>query len=84
MSRTFLLSWDCLGLEAVINISDIEQEAMWNTLRGDPLPNLDSGIAEQDIRDMFETDPQGSADLVRERGNKVFSDRRNATEVRIV
>ena len=26
MSHTYLLSWDCLGLEACINISDIDKE----------------------------------------------------------
>ena len=26
MSHTYLLSWDCTGLEAVVNISDIEKE----------------------------------------------------------
>lgn len=32
-------------------------------------------IAEKDLWDMFQTDPQGSADLIRERGNRVYSDR---------
>jgi hypothetical protein len=33
------------------------------------------GITEDDIRDMFEADPQGAADTIRRIGNKVFSDR---------
>lgn len=45
---------------------------------------IESGITEDDVRDMFESDPQGSADLVRERGNKIYSDRVNKQEVRIV
>jgi len=111
MSNLFLLSWDCNGLEAVINITDYEKEATWATLKDEDTPtNLSSmvrhlmlraranpqrhyeiytmtvaeGIADADIRDMFELDPQGSADLVRDRGNEIYSDRRNATEVKIV
>ena len=37
------LMWDCYGLEAAVNISDIEKKRTWATLRGDdskemPLP----------------------------------------------
>jgi hypothetical protein len=32
-------------------------------------------ITEKELWDMFESDPQGSADLIRMRGNKVYSDR---------
>ena len=35
------------------------------------------GITDEDIRTMFEQDPQGSADLIRDRGNKIYSDRYN-------
>jgi len=35
MSHTYLLSWDCLGLEACINISDIDKEKMWSALKND-------------------------------------------------
>ena len=111
MSNLFLLSWDCNGLEAVINVTDYEKEATWATLKNEDTPtNLGSmvrhlmlraranpqrhyeiytmtvaeGIADADIRNMFESDPQGSADLVRDRGNEIYSDRRNATEVKIV
>jgi hypothetical protein len=33
MSHTYILSWDCLGLEACINISDIDKEVMWEALK---------------------------------------------------
>jgi hypothetical protein len=33
MSHTYLLSWDCNGIEAVVNISDLEKEKMWSTLK---------------------------------------------------
>lgn len=37
--------------------------------------HVDNGITKDDIVDMFETNPQGMADLIRERGNKIHSDR---------
>jgi hypothetical protein len=33
------------------------------------------GVSEQDMWDMFTNDPQMAADLVRERGNQLYSDR---------
>lgn len=111
MSNLFLVSWDCQGLEAVINLTDYEKEVTWATLKDeDTLTNLGSmvrhlmlraqanpqrhyeiytmqvaeGIADEDIRSMFDSDPQGSADLIRDRGNQIYSDRRNATAVKIV
>jgi hypothetical protein len=33
------------------------------------------GITSQDIKDMFEAAPQYAADLIRERGHKLYSDR---------
>jgi hypothetical protein len=35
----------------------------------------DNGITDEDIRGMFDADPQCAADIIRERGNKIFSDR---------
>jgi len=35
------------------------------------------GVTEQDMWDMFNNDPQTAADLVRERGNCLYSDRVN-------
>jgi hypothetical protein len=37
--------------------------------------NVDSEIDEDDIRLMFEDNPQGSADMIRERGIGIYSDR---------
>ena len=44
---------------------------------------VDEGIDEADIREMFDADPQYSADLIRDRGNKIYSDRVNKKEVKI-
>jgi hypothetical protein len=111
MSNTFLLSWDCQGIEAVVNISDYEKEVIWAKLSSTDSPDrlrgvvqhlmiraranpqrhyeiytmqVESGITEDDVREMFEQDPQGSAKLVRDRGNQIYSDRANPREVKIV
>lgn len=102
--HTYLLSWDCYGLESCVNISDIEKNAVWKTLKGestarDPslnqivsmitlrarfnsqrhyeiyLIDTDDSITENDLRNMFEQDPQGSSDLIRHRGRMLYSDR---------
>jgi hypothetical protein len=107
----FLVSWDCTGLEAVINVTDYEKEITWATLKNEDPPvrlgsmvnhlmlraransqrhyeiytmNVADGISDEDIRTMFESDPQGSADLIRDRGNKIYSDRRNLVDTKIV
>ena len=111
MSNLFLVSWDCNGLEAVINITDYEKETTWATLKNEDPPvrlssivnhlmlraransqrhyeiytmNVAEGIADADIRGMFESDPQGSADLIRDRGNKIYSDRENLVDRKII
>jgi len=33
---------------------------------------------------MFSSDPQGSADLIRDRGNEIYSDRENLVDRKIV
>jgi cytidylate kinase len=116
MSHTYLLSWDCTGLEAVVNISNIEKEQMWAALsEKEPNPNkgrpntvnsivnmimmrarvnsqrhyeiycidTDDSITTEDFRTMFDEDPQHMADLVRERGRKLYSDRQKDNEIKI-
>lgn len=107
----FLVSWDCTGLEAVINITDYEKETAWATLKNEDPPvklgsmvnhlmlraransqrhyeiytmQVQEGITDEDIREMFSNDPQGSADLIRDRGNQIYSDRRNLVDTKIV
>jgi hypothetical protein len=38
---------------------------------------VDGTITQEDIRDMFETDAQYAADLIRARGERIYSDRRS-------
>ena len=114
MSHTYVLSWDCTGLEAVVNISDIEKEKMWSVLkdadsgksRGPSVNNIvnmlmlrarfntqrhyeiycidtDDTITEEDLRRQFDDNPQGMADLIRDRGRQLYSDRVRHNEVKI-
>jgi hypothetical protein len=39
------------------------------------------GITAEDIRELFENDPQSAADLIRERGHKLYSDRNKENKV---
>lgn len=107
--NVFLISWDMLGLEAIIDVGALEKENTWNLLQDKPQNNLGQivtaimmrarynsqrhyevytittteGITEQDLRTMFEESPQQAAELIRERGNKVYSDRIEPNKVRI-
>jgi hypothetical protein len=41
----------------------------------------DCGIIAQDLRDLFETNPQTAADMIRERGTRLYSDRVNQRQI---
>jgi len=117
MSTVFILSWDCLGLESVINATQIDQDYMWEVLtttnqdqvnfRSNKLGEIfrmltlrarynshrhyeiysievDDGISEDDLREMFEDNPQASADLIRKRGRKLYSDRLDTAGAKIL
>lgn len=59
--------------------------ARYNTQRHYEIYTLqvDAGITESDVREMFESDPQYAADLVRERGHKLYSDRTDKSKIKI-
>jgi hypothetical protein len=113
---TFVLSWDHLGLEACVNITELDQRQMWEILSGQKKDtnhgrdhninsimgmlmiraransqrhyeiyaiDVDDTIIEEDLRAMFEDDPQGSADLIRLRGRQLYSDRVNENHIKI-
>lgn len=46
--------------------------------------DVDETITAKDMIDMFEEDPQGMADLIRDRGNQLYSDRAQTNKVKIV
>ena len=46
---------------------------------------MEDGISEEDVREMFEADPQHMAEFIRDRGHKIYSDRYNeGNKVKIV
>lgn len=45
--------------------------------------HTDSSVTEKDVWTMFADNPQGAADLIRDRGNKLYSDRRREGEIQI-
>ena len=100
-TTTFLVSWDCNGLETCINVTEQEQREMWDLLSESNSSgsfykivqaillrarynshrhyevytvHVNSDINEQDLWRMFSENPQGMADLIRERGTKIYSD----------
>ena len=45
---------------------------------------VDEGVTEQDIRDMFRRDPQGSADLIRSKGECFYSNRLDTSQRSVI
>jgi len=103
---TYLAVWDQLGLETLIDVTELYGKAVWAELKDEPgpaLPNLDmlimrarfnthrhyeiysfcvnSDITAENIKDMFRDNPQAIVNLIREKGNKIYSDRKNPNEV---
>jgi hypothetical protein len=67
-------------------VAHLMMRARYNTQRHYEIYTLrtDSSITANDLKTMFEDSPQTAADLVRSRGNKLYSDRIKNTEQRIV
>jgi hypothetical protein len=42
---------------------------------------VSDGVTEQNVRDLFESSPQAAADLMRERGTQLYSDRANQNSI---
>jgi len=61
----------------VPNINMWELRARYNSQRNYEIYIITAtpGIGEDEIRDMFEADPQGSADIIRRIGHKFYSNR---------
>ena len=110
----FLVVWDMMGLESVIDITEWEHEseellltmiqtgqsaqskygpilsslllrARFNSHRHYEIYAVAAtdGINREDITNMFEQNPQGSADTIRRLGVKVYSDRGKKDLVKI-
>jgi hypothetical protein len=74
--------WDTLrGIEnssrCVPNLNAMVLRARYNSQRHYEIYTVvvDPSITAQDMIELFEEDPQGMVDLVRDRGNKLYSDR---------
>ena len=65
------------------NIMHWELRARYNSQRHYEIYLITAtpGITEDDIRDMFEADPQTAADTIRRIGEKFYSDRQNQKAV---
>lgn len=101
--KTFILSWDMLGLESCIDVDETEcnrtfavlsdtphkSESVQNILRNLTMRarfnsqrhyeiysiTVDATVTKDELVDQFNTMPQEMADLVRQHGYKIFSDR---------
>lgn len=112
--NAFIFSWDQLGIESIVPISQYEEIDRENTMRilrdqpvvRNPLNSIlqslllrarynsqrhyeiysidcDPSLDEAFWKKQWETDPQGTADLIRERGHKLYSDRADSKKVKI-
>jgi hypothetical protein len=67
------------------NLLHLELRARYNTQRHYEIYifNAQEGIGADDIREMFEADPQTAADTIRRIGHKFYSDRREEHNIKI-
>lgn len=108
-TNTYILMWDCNGLESVINATEEDQTMLMDILKDQPTKSknvgqilhymtmrarfnsqrhyeiyavdADESIEEEDFWRMFEERPQESADLIRDRGRKIWSDRASSVKI---
>ena len=71
---------------AYANPLHLKLRAQFNTQRHYEIYYIgfEESITEQDVRDMFRRDPQGSADLIRSRGECFYSNRAEVNRTVIV
>ena len=108
MNHQFIVSWDCNGLEVCCDVTEAQQRAVWEQLKGElpgesGIPHLGhlklraqynpqrhyeiyivdavEGITAEDIRYMFEENPQYAADTIRRIGTCFHSDRATSKPV---
>jgi len=112
--NAFIFSWDQLGIESIVPISQYKFHEQENTIRllreqksiNNPLNNIVRGLLlrarfngqrhyeiyaidctedmdEEFWRDQWQEYPQATAELIRERGHKLYCDRANKKQVKI-
>lgn len=102
--QMFLASWDCLGLEYLVNLTNVQKAQVIATLKGEkvkssiPLGALkmramanpqrhyeiyafNSLLTEEEIRHLFDTDPQAIVDAIRPIGRCLYNNRDTAKKV---
>jgi len=64
------------------NLMHWQMRAQYNTQRYYEIYaiGVDGSITQEDIQDMFDTDPQYAADLIRARGERIYGHRRTQRE----
>lgn len=109
--KTFILSWDMLGLESCIDVDENECNRTFAVLSDTPhkpesvqniLRNLtmrarfnsqrhyeiysikvNADVTKDDLVSQFNTRPQEMADLIRQKGYKIYSDRIKHGKIKI-
>jgi hypothetical protein len=82
-------TWSALQSKAptatIPNLLHLELRARYNTQRHYEIYifNAQEGIGAEDIREMFDADPQTAADTIRRIGHKFYSDRREEHNIKI-
>ena len=68
------------------NLMHLQLRARYNSQRHYEIYTItvEESVTVDDLKNMFETNPQGTADLIRERGHCFYSDRVDNTQVKIV
>lgn len=81
--------WATLSNAKPPNLNSLVQTLLWrarmNTQRRYEIYTVGvaSSVTEKQLLDMFELNPQGMAELVRERGTKIYSDRCEVVKAKI-
>jgi hypothetical protein len=81
--------WETLKggeVKALPNLNAMMLRARYNSQRRYEIYIVGAveGITEQDLRSMFDNDPQYAADLIRERGTQLYSDRAVGKKEKII
>lgn len=84
-SRTWAALQDKSSEHVIPNILHLELRARYNTQRHYEiyLFSAQTGITADDVREMFESDPQQAADTIRRIGHKFYSDRHVEHDIKI-
>ena len=113
-TNAFIFSWDNLGIESIVPISQYEHWDKQNLIRmlsekkteHNPLNSIlhnlllkarfnpqrhyeiyavdcDASLDEKFWIKQWQEDPQSTAELIRERGHKIYSDRQDSSKIKI-